>query len=597
MRFDINLAELAPEFDFSTLATETWNAPGFRANIAGSRVKLAGKNGKLLILHGSARIAGTDTPAKPEHLLQQYEHEGCGFLGTLRGSFGLAVVDAVQRRVLLANDRMSTHGWCYCADSGSIRFSDRADTIGESSDISRQALLSYLFLHTIPSPETIYDKVARLAPAHRLIFSPSGIDLAPHWTPVFREPHHADLGQLKEEFLSLIETSVARELANTENRPIGTFLSGGTDSSTVSGMLRKVAGQPIRAYSIGFDVDGYDEMEYARIAARHFGIDHREYYLTPEDVLTGMPLVATHYDQPFGNSSAVAAYHCARVAKEEGILTLLAGDGGDELFGGNTRYAKQRIFNWYESIPSPIRHTIMEPLLADNPMAERLPLISKVASYVQQARVPLPDRFNMYNLLQHLGLQEVLTPEFLGQVNAERIQAAQRDTWGKCSSAYQVNRMLAFDWKYTLADNDLPKVCGTTALAGIGVAFPLLSDELIDFSLHLPAEYKLKGLQLRWFFKEALRDFLPEQIITKKKQGFGLPFGVWALRHDPLRRLAEDALSSFGERGVIRKDFIKRLREELLPAHPGYYGELAWIITMLEFWLQSATSNFKIKQN
>lgn len=594
MRFDINLADLAPESDFSLIATGKRNVPGIQANIAGSHAKLAGKNSKLLILHGSVRIANADSPAEPEQLLQLYEQQGIGLLGYLRGTYRIAIVDAVQRRVLLANDRMSVHGWCYSVDGGRISFSDRADTIGESSEISRQALLSYLFLHVIPSPETIYSSVSRLPPAHRLILSPSGIDVAPHWTPVFNEPGRADLGQLKEEFRSLIETSVARELANAENCSIGTFLSGGTDSSTVSGMLRKVAGKPIRAYSIGFDVDGYDEMEYARIAAQHFGIDHREYYLKPEDVLTGIPRVATYYDQPFGNSSAVAAYHCARVAKEEGISTLLAGDGGDELFGGNTRYAKQRIFNWYESIPSPIRHLVMEPLLANNSLAERLPLISKAASYVQQARVPLPDRFNMYNLLQRLGPQEVLTPEFLSQVDAERIEATQRETWGKCSSAYQINRMLAFDWKYTLADNDLPKVCGTTALAGIGVAFPLLSDELIDFSLRLPAEYKLKGLQLRWFFKEALRDFLPEQIIAKKKQGFGLPFGVWALRHGPLRRLAEDALASFGERGVIRNDFIKRLREELLPGHPGYYGELAWIIAMLEYWLRDRALDFKL---
>ena len=594
MRFDINLAELAPEFDFSTVAAGKWSGPGMRADIAKTGTRLAARIGKLLILNGSARIAGTEEAAGPEHLLQLYEQEGTGFPGRLHGSYGLAVVDAVHRRVLLANDRMGIHGWCYRVDGGRIHFSDRADVIGEASDISRQALLSYLLQHIIPAPETIYGNVARLPAAHRLVFSQAGSDLAPHWTPAFHEPERPDFGQLKDEFRSLIEASVARELANIDHRPIGTFLSGGTDSSTVSGMLRKVAGQPIRAYSIGFDVDGYDEMEYARIAARHFGIDHREYYLTPEDVLTGMPRVATHYDQPFGNSSAVAAYHCARVAKEEGISMLLAGDGGDELFGGNTRYAKQRIFSWYENVPGPIRRRIMEPLLADNPLAERLPLISKAASYVQQARVPLPDRFNMYNLLQRLGLQEVLTPEFLGQVDAEKIQAAQRATWGQCTSPYQINRMLAFDWKYTLADNDLPKVSGTTALAGIGVAFPLLSDELIDFSLRLPAEYKLKGLQLRWFFKEALRDFLPEQIIAKKKQGFGLPFGVWALRHDPLRRLAEDALGSFGERGVIRRDFIKRLRDELLPAHPGYYGELAWIITMLEFWLRDRAPDFRL---
>lgn len=595
MRFEINLARLAPGEHFSGNAAKHWPGPGIKADLEDSNARLAGNGNTLVILIGLVRLAGSITTMAPDELLERYTKSGIEFLDGLLGRYAIAFVDVALRRVILANDRMNTHGWCYSTAGDCISFSDRADRIGAPDDISRQALLSYLLQHVIPSPETIYSNISRLPPAHRLVFSATGRDLAPHWIPIFEEPRHADLTQLKEEFRSLIEGSVARELSNVGNGKIGTFLSGGTDSSTVSGMLRKLAGEPIRAYSIGFDVDGYDEMEYARMAARHFGIDHREYYLTPEDVRTGMPLVATHYDQPFGNSSAVAAYHCARVAREEGISTLLAGDGGDELFGGNTRYAKQRIFSWYEGVPGAIRRFAMEPLLADNPLASRIPLVSKAASYIQQARIPMPDRLNMYNLLQRLGLQQVLTDEFFNQVDAEQIQADQRAVYSRCSSPFQVNRMLAFDWKYTLADNDLPKVSGTTALAGINVAFPLLSDELIDFSLRLPAEYKLKGLQLRWFFKEALRDFLPEQIIVKKKQGFGLPFGVWALRHDALRHLAEDALSSFAERGIIRKDFIKRLREELLPAYPGYYGELAWIITMLEFWLRDRAPNFRMK--
>ena len=594
MRFDINLARLGSGEHLSGNTYGNWRGPGIDVSLGAGEAAQAGNGKTMLILAGQAHLAGASASLRPEQLLERYSASGADFITNLCGRFAIAVIDADRRQVLLANDRMSTYGWCYRTDGQIISFSDRADVIGNAGDISRQAVLAYLFQHVIPSPETIYSNVSRLPPAHRLLFSPAGSGLAPHWTPVFSEPGQADFSALKEEFRGLIETGIARELASSQAQGIGTFLSGGTDSSTVTGMLRKISGQPIRAYSIGFDVEGYDEMEYARIAARHFGVDHREYYLSPEDVLTGMPKVATHYDQPFGNSSAVAAYHCARVAKEEGISTLLAGDGGDELFGGNSRYAKQRIFGWYEQIPGPVRRLVMEPLLGDNELAERVPLLSKAASYIQQARVPMPDRLDMYNLLLRLGLHEVLTPEFLSQVNANEIRACQRATYEKCASPYQINRMLAFDWKYTLADNDLPKVIGTTDLAGISVGFPLLTDELIDFSLRLPAEYKLKGLQLRWFFKEALRDFLPEQIITKKKQGFGLPFGVWALRHDALRRLAEDALNSFGERGVIRANFIKRLREELLPAHPGYYGELAWIITMLEFWIRDRAPNFRL---
>jgi asparagine synthase (glutamine-hydrolysing) len=374
---------------------------------------------------------------------------------------------------------------------------------------------------------------------------------------------------------------------------VGTFLSGGTDSSTVSGMLRESVDGPVHAYSIGFDADGYDEMEYARIAARRFGLTHHEHYLSPEEVAMGMPLVATHYDQPFGNSSAVAAYHCARVARQDGRTALLAGDGGDELFGGNARYAKQSLFGLYERVPAPLRSLLMQPLLG-NALARNVPAVAKAASYVQQARVPMPDRLHMYNLLVRLGLDKVLTPSFLAQVNPDHDREGQRAEYARSAGAHLVNRMLAYDWKYTLADNDLPKVTGTTTLASLATAFPLLADEVIDFSLKLPADYKLRGQQLRWFFKEALRGFLPDEIITKKKQGFGLPFGVWALKHPVLAKLADDALGSFGTRGVVQPGFLHRLRTELLPAHPGYYGELVWILAMLELWLRERAPRWRL---
>jgi asparagine synthase (glutamine-hydrolysing) len=596
MRFDIDLTNLVAGEHLSGLPERPrthWNGPGLSASLDGQG-ELAGNRDILLIVTGKARLPGATAHLSATQLLERYKSTGTGFFEGLHGHYAIAVIDAPRRQVILCNDRMAVGNWCYRTNGQQISFSDRADTIGLPSEISKQALLTYLFQHVIPSPETVYHDVARLPPAHCLVFTAKGSKLSPHWTPVFSEPGRADYAALKEEFKRLIEASVARATADSPSGSIATFLSGGTDSSTVSGMLRKVTGAATRAYSIGFDVDGYDEMEYARIAARHFGIDHREYYLSPDDVRTGMPKVATHYDQPFGNSSAVAAFHCARVAREEGVATLLAGDGGDELFGGNARYAKQRIFGWYENIPGLFRHYAMEPMLAENKVCERIPVISKAASYVQQARVPMPDRLNMYNLLLRLGLNEVLTPAFLEQTDSALIQQGQRAVYNACGSPYLINKMLAFDWKYTLADNDLPKVIGTTQLAGIGVGFPLLADELIDFSLRLPAEYKLKGLQLRWFFKEALRDFLPEQIIVKKKQGFGLPFGVWALRHEALRQLVDEALGSFGRRGVIREDFIRRLKNDLLPAYPGYYGELAWIVTMLEFWLQEKAPGFGI---
>ncbi len=150
--------------------------------------------------------------------------------------------------------------------------------------------------------------------------------------------------------------------------------------------------------------------------------------------------------------------------------------------------------------------------------------------------------------------------------------------------------MLAYDWRYTLADSDLPKVRGATQMAGVQVAYPLLSDAITDFSMRLSPDWKLKRMKLRWFFKEALRGFLPDEIITKKKKGFGLPFGVWASRDPALKALAEESLQQLAQRGIVQADFVNRLTRQYLPDHPAYYGEMVWILTVLELWLRAQTA-------
>jgi asparagine synthase (glutamine-hydrolysing) len=170
----------------------------------------------------------------------------------------------------------------------------------------------------------------------------------------------------------------------------------------------------------------------------------------------------------------------------------------------------------------------------------------------------------------------------------------QRDTWRNATAQTDLNRMLAFDWRYTLAESDLPKVRGTAHLAGIEVAFPFLDDALLEFSMRLPSEFKVRGMKLRWFFKEALRGFLPDEIIAKKKQGFGLPFGVWAGQHTALNALMRDAVQGFAVRGIMRPEFLNRLVDVHLPAHPGYYGEMVWIVVVLEQWLRAHAPDFRL---
>ena len=519
-----------------------------------------------------------------------FEAYGAGAPARVAGDFAVAM-ELADGRSFLAIDRFAIQTLCYRIAGGRLQFAPRADALANTdAELDPQAIFDYFYFHAIPSPRTIFKGVYRLPPAHCALFENGRLSVAPYWQPAFEEHGGQSFASLRDEFRQAINDAVTARL---DGGPVGCYLSGGTDSSTIAGVVTQITGRPAETYSIGFDVPGYDEMEYARIAVRHFGTKHHEYYVTPDDLVSGMPMVAASYDQPFGNSSAVPAYYCARMAKRDGIDKLLAGDGGDELFGGNIRYAKQRVFGIYDALPAFLRKGLAEPL-TDSGLFDAIPLLKKGASYVRQARVPMPGRMQTYNLLMRMGLDQVFHADFLKQVDSGEPQRHQREVYAACPPASLVNKMLAYDWRYTLAENDLPKVIGSARLAQVSVGFPLLDDRLLDFSLKLPTAYKLKGLRLRWFFKEALRGFLPDEILTKKKHGFGLPFGAWAVSHAPLRKLAADSLRRLAARGVVRPEFIDTLLNQHLPEHPGFYGEFVWILTMLELWLQVHAPSYRV---
>ena len=572
--------------------------PGLEVRVDGADADLAVDRGLLVACQGRVRFHhdGAARAARVKGMAAGWmallaDQQDRGF-SLASGSYALAFVDLHARSAILACDRFAIQPLCHAFERGRLAFSDRADRvpIDGPREIDLQAIYDYLYFHVIPTPRTIFRDVMRLPPAHSARVTAAGLRTAPHWIPRFEERRPAALEDLKEEFRALVRESVGREGAGGN---VGCFLSGGTDSSTVAGMLGTVNGRPAATYSIGFDAEGYDEMTYARIAARHFSTRHHEYYITPEDLVRSVPQVARHYDQPFGNSSALPTYCCARMAEADGIGKLLAGDGGDELFGGNTRYATQRVFQAYHRVPAALRTAIVEPILLRTKWLEAVPGLRKGVRYVRQARLPMPDRMNTYNLLEWLGVAAVLESAFLEQIDADEPARQQRMVYSRTDGSL-VNAMLAYDWKYTLADSDLPKVCGTTALAGIDVGFPLLADEIVDFSLRLPSSLKLRGLRLRYFFKEALRGFLPDAILTKRKHGFGLPFGRWLTRHERLYELANASLASLADRGIVRRRFLDELMSRRLAEHPAFFGEMVWILMMLEQWLAGRAPHFAL---
>jgi asparagine synthase (glutamine-hydrolysing) len=518
-------------------------------------------------------------------LADQWRNRRTDIFSGLEGAFSICILDEDAAEAVLATDRMGIYPVSFQLSGQALVFGSTADSIIIhpliKPEIAPQSLYTYVYFHMIPGPDTIYQGQNRLLPGEYLVYRNGKTETQKYWDMQFHENEKRPFQELQENFLGVLRSSVRAAAGGEE---VGAFLSGGTDSSTIAGILGEVTGRPARTYSIGFDASGYDEMAYARIAAKHFGTRHQEYYVTPDDIVTAIPEVAAIFDQPFGNSSAIPSFYCARMAKADGLSRMLGGDGGDELFGGNVRYAKQHLFSLYERVPPMVRKAVIEPVIFNFPSSLAPPLIRKARSYVEQALIGMPARTETYNLLEHYGAQEVFTREFLETVDPAYPAALLSEIYHQNTANSLINRMLAFDRKFTLADNDLPKVSKACELAGMEVAYPLISNEVVDFSLRLEPQLKLKGTKLRYFFKEALRGFLPDEIIVKQKHGFGLPFGVWLQSHKPLQALASDSLSDLKMRNIIDRAFIDRLLGQHVGEHAGYHGTMVWVLMMLEQW-------------
>jgi asparagine synthase (glutamine-hydrolysing) len=527
-----------------------------------------------------------------------YARHGLGALEKLDGVFCLCIVDKKSRKVIVATDRFGIKPVVYSADGQTLIFGSRIKTVlsihqAPPPELDYEAVVDYLNLSAIPTPKTIYKKVKKLPPGHFLVLEKGSV------LPEMRRYYDIDYrsGASREDYYvnklpgsigESVKGMVDHELAS--GNKVGAFLSGGTDSSTITGMIGKLTGS-VKAFSIGFDEPGYNELDYARIAARHFGAEHHEYMVTPDDVLKALDVIVDGYDEPFGNASAVPTYFCARLAREHGVDTLFAGDGGDEIFGGNERYAADKVFSAYHKIPALLRRGLVEPLVRIAPSA--FPVVEKGKKYIRRANIPHPDRFFSYNPVIALGKEAIFSPDFLGHVNGYDPVAWARELYDRANGTDELNRLLYIDMKFTITDNDLRKVTTMSEMAGIRVAYPFLDHHVVDFAAGIPADLKVKGRYLRYIFKKALNDFLPREIIDKRKHGFGLPIGVWIRSNKRIASLAKDTLLSANP--AIKPFFRNRFIEELFTMHQNtssaFYGDIIWLLLVLELWAKKRSNS------
>jgi asparagine synthase (glutamine-hydrolysing) len=540
-------------------------------------------------------LAGAPPAAGTAALLAAlYQRTGPAFVEKLRGDFSIIVWDRQSRTLFAAIDGFGIHPLVYYEGAAVLLVATRIEGLMASGEVPRtvnpRAIATYLNYTVNFAPDTIFSGIARLLPGHTLMASGKHWTVKRYWDMRYEADHMAGERELSRRLYAAVEDAVRSQTQGAEPNRVGAFLSGGTDSSTVVGMMSRVGGRPARTFSIGFDDERFNELEYARITARKFAADHHEYLVTAADCVDSLENIVRYFDEPFGNSSAIPTYFCVRLAARSGVRTMLAGDGGDELFAGNERYLTDRVFQAYQRVPALLRKGLVEPALRGLPGQNRYVRLAR--SYVRRSNLPQPDRFFSYNLLLDNLPEAVFEGDFLASLDGFRVLERPAHYYGHGPAQAHLDRLLYLDVKITLADNDLLKVTRMAEMAGVKVRFPLLDRGVAEMSGTIPTRLKVNGTEKRYLFKRAFRELLPAEVIRKKKHGFGIPVAMWMKTDRRMREISRDVLLSprTYERGYIRRGFVEELIRRHETDQTPFYGDTLWTFLVLELWLRRLAS-------
>ncbi len=521
--------------------------------------------------------------------LYQKHHEN--WWKEIAGPFAVFIWEKQAQKGFAFTDRIGIKPLVYWEDSEGLVIASKIAAIaampGFKREISPQAVFSYLHMEMIPTPGTIYKDVRKLESGHCLRIDKGQARVEKYWSMQYPQEKWRDEKKLKEKIQQLMLQAVQRDLDYRSSiQNVGAFLSGGTDSSLVAGLISQLHPGEAKTFSMGFDEPGYDEMEYVHIAVNAFKTQSHEYYVTPDDILKSLPIIIKSFDEPYANSSVIPTYFCAAKARENGINVLLGGDGGDEVFGGNTRYLEyfsnfQRFPNWAV--------TLAGKMLAPLPNWSKKGIILQAENYVKRANAPLHERIHAYDISYYFpDYAKIFHKDFLMQQKFVRPQDIAQHYLEGAGTKDALDQFLFHDLKITLMDNDLRKVNRMTELAGIKVRYPFLDHEVVEFSGLIPSDLKVHNGQLRYLYKESFRHMLPKDIINKKKHGFGIPVVRWMLREGELNKLLMDTLfdGRLKARNIFQNNFIDGLYKKSKSDKTSYFGSYLYYLFVLELWMR-----------
>jgi asparagine synthase (glutamine-hydrolysing) len=580
-------------------------ALGFRRlsiiDVAGARQPLANEDGRVrMIFNGEIynyrdlrrRLEGSGhrftTDGDGESILHLYEDIGTDCFSQLNGMFAIAIWDATKNRLVLGRDRIGQKPLHYAFKNGRLVFGSELKSLalvpGVCEQIDPAAIDEFLTYQYIPHPGTIWKGVHKLPPGHFAVLDSQGFRVERYWNydpSVEREITHADATERLRELLS---DSV--RLRMRSDVPLGSFLSGGIDSSLITALAGDHTDTPLRTFSIGFPIADFDETVYAAQVAEYLKTDHTRFEVTP-DAIGILEKLVWHYDEPFGDSSAVPTWYLSELTRQS-VTVALSGDGGDELFAGYERYRAL----WLSQKISRLFPLHLAPGIG---LIQRLPdsnrrhsLIRRGKRFLEALGQPAVRRYmNWLQIFPESLRASMYTDEFVAELPGEDPVAFLESAWARSEGRDLVTRASTADVLSYLPCDLMTKVDIASMAHGLEVRQPMLDYRVVEFAASLPVRYKFRGRRGKLLLQDAFGDRIPAAIFTRPKMGFGIPIANWfrkefrPLVHDTM--LAPDA--------AIHRFFRPEAIAELVTAHESgeqNHGYRLWNLLILETWMRGA---------
>jgi len=528
------------------------------------------------------------TDCDTEAIIHAYEQYGADCAKHLRGMFAFAIWDERKQELLLARDRVGKKPLLYAKRGGSFVFGSEFSALllhpSVSRDVDREAIHHYLSFMCVPAPLSAYRDIRKLEPGHTLTLRRDGeIKIERYWQPDFSKKLKISEEEAGERALELLRDAVRVRLMSEV--PLGAFLSGGIDSSTVVALMSEASSAPVKTFSIGFEEQDFSELHHARRVAELVGAEHHEFIVRP-DAMEVLPTLVEHYGEPYADSSAIPTYYVARETRRH-VTVALNGDGGDECFAGYERYAAMRLSERYRKLPTFLREGVIRRAAELLPASElKRSRVRSLKRFLQSASLPPVERYLRWvSVLDPQAKSELYTDEFRHEMEGADVRQWLAPWFARVNGAGVVDASLLTDTMTYLPNDLLVKVDIASMAVSLEARSPFLDHHVIEFAASLPENLKLRGLTTKYILKKTLTKLLPAENLKRAKMGFGVPVGHW-FRGEMGGFLREHLLSDkFAARGYLRADAVRRMVELHTRGERDYTHQL-WTLLMLELWFR-----------